>query len=346
MDKNANPDMRDAQDKFIRKHGKDSLDYLESVVDTVVECAPLDGWLEVFFYGGAVALYNGLAEVDQISVDVIGGILERHPDHRAGSLGWEMIRHWQVAVILWKKGHVHRKGQNNTAAYEAALREFVQSELKRYYFGHWEHSRDIEHFVDIPGVEKGSIDGHGVAAFFRAEANIEDVQDIFGGISESPGVMSLETYRSACYTAYGAAKEAGHGDSLRAFNGVADAIEQGAPHGVPLTDDYQRRLDPADNSNQYNQATNVSFGDGDTSSLGITLEDGRTIVITSIGNVQMDGNMLGISLSNEQVDMLVTQVRKSDAGTIRKAVEQWVPISWRGFDLLVKILEITNFPPP
>ena len=263
-----NSELDVAQDQFEAKHGTDAMRQLHWAIEAVAQCSVTGGWPEILFFGTAKDLYTGLVDVDQVTPDAMGSILQNHQNHRTGPIGWDLIRRWQVVVLIWQKdqqpwtshserheGLVDGAGDLYRNEYEAALREFVRSELSSYIFGprNWEHQRDVESARAREGEDR-SFDAHGVASFFNTRAAIASVQDIFDKVAACPGTIPLDVYIEAMNIAYEAAASAGHPNDLRAFADVEEDIKRRGFRGA-LSDEEQRRLAPRDDFLRYAGAT-------------------------------------------------------------------------------------------
>ena len=323
-----------------------------------MQCAPLQGWDEVFFYSAAVDLYLGLLESNQITAEAMGAILGKHQSHAVGGQGWKMLRHWQIAVMVWDmdlflpqsilgrhRGFIANADKPYMDSYDVALREFVRRELVSYYFDHWEHAPDVSLAMRLAG-KADQCDAHGVAAFFNTRADVANVRAVFNKIAQCPRTITLEVYLEAVNAAYDAAIAEGHAGDLRALENVTADIDRHAPHGRRVTDKDQRRIDPHDSSMRYAHVPtpppSMPRPDDDINAQtdSLSAQDTGNIIIKTVVNVQQNQNAIGVQVSREQVDEVERAVNDAPPSALNKALKEWVPQAVIGATVveLLKIL--------
>lgn len=355
----AHQELDSAQRRFASRHGESAMRRLFEAIEAVVQCAPLRGWTESFFYGSAIDLYLGLLEAEEVTAAAMGTILEEHLRQMAGPSGWETLRHCQVAVTIWQRDSVHghssldrHRGFVSGAdryyldSYESGLREFVRSALESYYFDHWEHADDVSHALQLAG-RGHPCDGHGVASFFNARAPVAHVRSIYDKIKRCPRTITLEIYLEAVDVAYRAALAEGHSGDLRAFVDVAADIDRHAPYGRYSTDKDQRRVDPHDDSSRHAPAPipppSVARPDGRAEAQvddSLSAQEMGNVIIKTVVNVQQNQNAIGVQVSKGQVDEVADAVKKAPPSALKRALKEWVPQAVIGATVveLLKIL--------
>ena len=233
-----------------------------------------------------------------------------------------MLRHWQVAAIIWHshpalkspldrhRGFVADANKYYKGPYEISLREFVRHELESYYFDHWEHASDISHAMQLSS-KGGQCDAHGVAAYFSARAELSNVRSIFEKIARCPRTITLEVYLRAVDAAYGAAAAEGHAGDLRAFADVAEDIEAHSPQGIYMTDRDQRRIHPHDSFMRHAHVPvpppSVARPHNDNSQTptnSLSTNDMGNVIIKTVVNVQNNQNAMGSRQNKRSIQWL------------------------------------------
>ena len=323
-----NEKLNQALKRFGAKHGDTEAMRLQKSVELVVRGAPLEGWNEVLFAGGAERLCDRLTALDTSAL-TSGALLDalaNDENHRVGQSGWELMRHWKVAIHAWANtdgSNIVIDPARHVAEYNRWLRILVHEELVSYYFGHIEHKRDVEQAMRDAATAH-VCDAHAVGAYFSQVADIGQVRELFAKIAELPDTMGLQTFMAAVRIAYAAASEAGYGHDLRKFEGVARDIEARQRGPRYLTDYHQRLIDPEDTALQL-AAGNTSppqmaqeFQAGTMLPLGA--DEARVVIVQSVVNIQSNHNAFSARITDEEIERIKEGVAQASPSVLAKVV--------------------------
>ena len=324
-----------AQDRFSEKHGEAEAGRLFAAIEAVVQGAPLDerGWDNRLFLGTAARIYSRLADVDEVSDDEFwAAVSARENNHHVGTLGWELLWQWRVAMRLWRSTPQFKVpvGRHNDGVgdqvhfrreYERALRSVVRSEIVSYYFDHTEHSQDVDFLIHQQGLSD-SCDAHGVAAFYHRIADMGLVRDLFEGMSSVPGTMKLETFMQAVREAYKVADKAGHGNSLRGFETVADDIASHRNRTAVMSNQHQRGVDPDDSS--FSMLADDASLDLQNDVL-LTPTEARVIIGSVVNQIQVNHNSLGIQATNSDFEQVQEALSGASPSVLSRVIKEWLP---------------------